>query len=299
VESLATINGIVNVDKPAGMTSHDVVGRMRRIAGTKRVGHTGTLDPMATGVLVVCLGVATRLADFLADQGKVYVAGFALGAATSTEDSTGELVGSADASHITDQIVRTALTAFEGRIDQIPPMVSAVHHDGKRLYELARQGITVERRARTIVVNSIQLIDFKPGVLATGTMEIACGKGAYVRTICADLGAALGVGGHMNSLRRMAVGRFTAKTAVSLETLAETGVDSYLVSPSDAMDFLPAHITTEAEAEDIGHGRAIAARGLGEPGKWIRVVDSAGTLIAMGMVSDDAATIQPSKVLRG
>jgi tRNA pseudouridine55 synthase len=296
-DSRYSISGVINIDKPAGITSHDVVGKVRRIAGTKRVGHAGTLDPMATGVLLVCLDSATRLADFLADRGKIYVAGFVLGSSTSTEDSTGEVTGETDASAITEDAVRTALAGFVGDIDQVPPMVSAVHHEGRRLYELARAGVTVEREARTIRIDSIELLEFTPGERARGTLRIQCGKGTYVRTICADLGAVLGVGGHMTALRRIAVGRFTADAAVSLERLAADGVQSHLIPSADALDFLPLRTASPPEVVDIGHGRPIpSADDAIPPGAWVRVVDETESLIALGIVAGNGSEIRPAKV---
>ena len=213
------MNGVLNVDKPAGMTSHDVVGRIRRLAHLKRVGHAGTLDPDATGVLLVCLGQATRLADYLADEGKAYRATVALGATTTTEDASGEVLTRADASHLTENDLAGILPQFVGDIAQTPPMVSAVHHEGKRLYELARQGITVARAARIVHIESLVLESFTPGASAQATLEIECGKGTYIRTLCADLGATLGTGGHMASLCRTRVGAFTLETAVPLGDL--------------------------------------------------------------------------------
>ncbi len=188
------MNGVLNIDKPAGMTSHDVVARVRRLAHLKRVGHAGTLDPDATGVLLVCLGAATRIADYLADEGKEYRATLALGATTTTEDASGEVLTRTDAGHLGERDLAEILPRFVGDVSQTPPMVSAVHHEGRRLYELAREGITVERAARTIHIDSIQLRDFTPGEAAVATLDIACGKGTYIRTLYADLGAVLGVG---------------------------------------------------------------------------------------------------------
>ena len=157
-----SINGILVVDKPAGMTSHDVVGKVRRAAGTKRVGHTGTLDPDATGVLVICIGPATRLAEYFVDRGKNYSAVCSLGVTTTSEDASGEILTRTSAAHITEDNVREVIPQFIGEIQQIPPMVSAVHHNGQRLYELARAGEVVEREARTIRIDSIALTNFEP-----------------------------------------------------------------------------------------------------------------------------------------
>ena len=287
------MNGILNIDKPAGMTSHDVVGRVRRIAHLKRVGHAGTLDPDATGVLLVCLGQATRLSDYLADEGKAYRAVLALGATTTTEDASGEVLTQTDAGHLTAADLAALLPSFTGDIAQIPPMVSAVHHDGKRLYELARAGITVERAARTIHVDAIDLLDFTPGPLAHARLDIACGKGTYIRTLCADLGAALGVGGHMESLRRTRVGTFTAEDATPLSDLTEENLPGLLVSPADALDKWPVHrADTDDARNDIKLGRALPSAL--PPETIARILDAGGELIALGRA--DGEHLRPFKV---
>ncbi len=287
------MNGILNIDKPAGMTSHDVVGRVRRVAHQKRVGHAGTLDPDATGVLLVCLGQATRLSDYLAAEGKAYRAVLALGQTTTTEDASGEVLTETDASGVTEADLAARLPSFIGDIAQIPPMVSAVHHEGKRLYELARAGITVGRTARTIRIDGIQLLDFTPGVLARATLDIACGKGTYIRTLCADLGAALGVGGHMQSLRRIQVGAFTADAATALAALTEENLPGLLVSSSSALDHWPAQSASTDEAQnDIKAGRAL--RSDLPPGTVARILDASGELIALGRA--DGEHLRPFKV---
>ncbi len=287
------MNGILNIDKPAGMTSHDVVGRVRRIAHLKRVGHAGTLDPDATGVLLVCLGQATRLSDYLADEGKEYKAVLALGQTTTTEDASGEVLTEADASHVTEADLAALLPRFTGDIAQIPPMVSAVHHEGKRLYELARAGVTVERAARTIRIDAIELVDFTPGARTSATLDITCGKGTYIRTLCADLGAALGVGGHMAGLRRTRVGAFTADAAMPLGELTEENLPGLLVSSADALARWPAQeAATDAAWSDIKSGRALPS-GL-PPGTVARILDARGDLIALGRA--DGEHLRPFKV---
>lgn len=287
------MNGILNIDKPAGMTSHDVVGRVRRLAHQKRVGHAGTLDPDATGVLLVCLGQATRLSDYLAAEGKRYRAVLALGQTTTSEDASGEVLTEADASHVTENDLSALLPRFTGDVQQIPPMVSAVHHEGKRLYELARAGITVERMARTIRIDGITLLDFTPGVLALATLDIACGKGTYIRTLCADLGAALGVGGHMQSLRRTQVGAFTADAAMPLDALTEENLPKLLVSSASALGAWSAH---HADTEDawsaVKAGRSLPSRL--PPGTEARILDETGELIALGRA--DGEWLRPFKV---
>ena len=287
------LNGVLNIDKPAGMTSHDVVGRVRRVAHLKRVGHAGTLDPDATGVLLVCLGQATRLSDYLADEGKEYRATLALGVTTTTEDASGEALTRADAQHITESDLAAMLPRFLGNISQIPPMVSAVHHEGKRLYQLAREGITVERAARTIRIDSLRLLDFTPGEVAYATLDVACGKGTYIRTLCADIGAALGVGGHMASLRRTRVGAFGVETATPLAELTEENLPDLLVSPANALDRLPTHrAETEADEEAIRHGRSLPSHL--PPETVAKILDAQGALLALGRA--DGEHLHPFKV---
>jgi len=286
------ISGVLNIHKPAGMTSHDVVGWVRRAAHQKRVGHAGTLDPDATGVLLVCLGAATRLSDYLADEGKEYRAVLSLGAATTTEDAGGDVLTETDASHLAVSDLQNVLPRFVGTILQTPPMVSAVHHQGQRLYALARQGIVVERKARPVQIDALALLDWTPGVRASATLGVACGKGTYIRTLCADIGALLGVGGHMAALERTRVGRFTLADAVVLDALTPDVLPNLLVSPADALGALPAQSTDESARNDILHGRAIPASVGDIP--VVKVLDQSGHLIALARAAQGA--LHPFKV---
>lgn len=287
------MNGILNIDKPAGMTSHDVVARVRRLGRLKRVGHAGTLDPDATGVLVVCLGQSTRLADLLTEEGKEYRAELVFGMTTTTEDASGEILTETDASGVTEQALRELLPQFEGLIAQTPPMVSAVYHQGRRLYELAREGVTVERAARPVRVDRLMLCDFVPGPRAKAILEVACGKGTYIRTLCHDLGAALGVGGHMTSLRRTRVGAFKADEAVPLDVLTPENLSRSLVAPAAALAHLPAQsVQDDAQQADIQQGRSLPTTLLDGPA--VRVLDAAGELIALARA--DAGSLRPFKV---
>jgi len=255
-------DGILNIDKPAGMTSHDVVAKVRRTLRMKRVGHAGTLDPDATGVLVVAVGSATRLLPYLPVEPKEYVARIVFGLATTTEDASGQPIAEADASSLTESVLRDALPRFRGEIDQVPPMVSALHHEGKRLYELARQGIVVEREPRRVMIHDLRLSDFLPGVRAEATLRVRCGGGTYIRTLCVDLGAAVGLPAHMGTLRREAVGRFHRQDAITLE--AFTGSDSperaaaHILPAEQALDF-PAVAISDDDARQITRGQAITA----------------------------------------
>ena len=206
------LNGVLVVDKDAGMTSHDVVGVVRKLFRTKRVGHTGTLDPDATGVLVLCLGNATRLAEYLSASRKHYVAEVVFGIETDTQDASGTILAEQDGSGLDADSVRGLLGAFRGTILQIPPMVSARHHEGKRLYDLARQGITVEREARPVQIDLLEMTAFAPGRHPVATLEITCSTGTYIRSLAADIGTAAATGGMMRSLRRTWVGESVGST---------------------------------------------------------------------------------------
>jgi tRNA pseudouridine55 synthase len=249
------MDGVLNLDKPAGMTSHDVVARVRRALKTKRAGHAGTLDPDATGVLVVAVGQATRLLPHLPTEPKEYVARILFGVATTTEDASGTPTAEADASALTEEAIHAVLARFHGEISQIPPMVSAVHHEGKRLYELARQGVTVEREARTVHIHAVRLSDFTPGAQAEATLHVVCGGGTYIRTLCADLGAALGLPAHMKTLVRNAVGPYRREDALSLDELAEQGAEA-LLPMERALDLPVVAVGDEANAL-LGNGMPV------------------------------------------
>ncbi|MGO8672794.1 MAG: tRNA pseudouridine(55) synthase TruB [Capsulimonadaceae bacterium] len=292
------MNGILNIDKPAGMTSHDVVARVRRIAHEKRVGHAGTLDPDATGVLVVALGSATRIVDLVTEAGKRYWCTLALGIETDTEDSSGTVIGIVNAERVSHMAVEKVLSDFVGDILQVPPMVSAVHHEGKRLYELAREGVTVDRPARPVRIDSIDLLDFAPGRVARAVLEVACGKGTYIRTLCADIGRALGTGGHMESLRRTAVGAFDIESAVPLDALTPANIASHLMRAVDALSSMPIVTAGGTDAADLSHGRAIpAALDEAFDGQVVAIVDGGGELLALA--HPDAGLLRPFKVFAG
>jgi tRNA pseudouridine55 synthase len=244
------------------MTSHDVVGRVRRVLKTKRVGHAGTLDPDATGVLVVAVGIATRLLPFLPTEPKEYVARIAFGTATDTEDASGRIVREGDASTLTESALLAVLPRFIGDIDQIPPMVSAVHHEGKRLYELAREGVTVERAARRVTIHGIRAGDFVGGDRAEATLHVSCGGGTYIRTLCADIGEALGFPAHMKTLRRDRVGSFHRADALPLEEMlqstSETIVQDWLLPIERALD-LPTVAISDTEAIRVSRGQSVDA----------------------------------------
>lgn len=211
------LNGIINVYKEAGFTSHDVVAKMRGICGQKKIGHTGTLDPEATGVLPVCLGNGTKLCDMLADRNKEYIAGLLLGVSTDTQDITGQILAQKKVT-CTEEQVREAILSFQGDYLQVPPMYSALKVNGKKLYELARAGKEVERQARPVTILEIEILEME---LPRVTMRVKCSKGTYIRTLCDDIGAKLGCGGTMESLKRTRVGEFGIAQALTLGQLQE------------------------------------------------------------------------------
>jgi tRNA pseudouridine55 synthase len=248
-------SGLVVVDKQAGMTSHDVVARVRRLAGTRKVGHAGTLDPMATGVLVLGLNRATRLLGHLTLTDKRYAATIRLGVSTTTDDAEGEVVATASTGALTDEAVRQALEAFVGEIDQVPSAVSAIKIAGKRAYARVRDGEVVELPARRVTVHSLGVVSTSLGDAAEVDIEVHCSSGTYIRAIARDLGEALGVGGHLTALRRTAVGPFGIDSARTLDQLAE----SFAMTPiSEAVRaWFPVHDVDDADAAAVRVGRPL------------------------------------------
>ncbi len=294
------MNGVVVVNKPGGCTSHDVVAKLRKIYGTKRVGHIGTLDPLATGVLVVCLGQATRIVEYLAADRKEYVAGVAFGVTTDSEDATGRVQTETDATALTEQAVLDVLPRFRGPIQQTPPMVSAVHHEGRRLYELAREGVEVERKPRSVEIHRLEMTNFQPGRRAKATLRVECSTGTYIRTLAANIGAALGVGGIMESLLRTRVGPFTIDETFTLEQLAErcdarTLAETLQSIPAALADW-PRAILDEAEVERIRRGQAVGAQSERE-GATVLLLDLSGH--AVGLARNAGGLLAPFKVLQG
>jgi len=283
-----SIDGLAVVDKPAGCTSHDVVGRCRRIFGQRKVGHGGTLDPDATGVLLVGLGRATRLLRYLSALPKSYEGEVVLGAATSTLDDSGEVLERFDMSSVTLAAVQAAATGFVGAIDQIPPMVSAVQIGGRRLHELARAGIEVDRPSRRVTVARYDVSPgAEPGVFR---IEVDCSSGTYVRALAADVGTALGGGAHLRRLRRTAVGQFTVSGATALDDLAEGDVRP----PAAAVGHLsPVSVGAEV-AEAVSYGKVLDVDWSGT-GPWA-VLDRDGRLLAVYQRTADGRT-KPSVVL--
>lgn len=255
------MNGVVVVDKPAGMTSHDVVDACRRRLGVRRIGHAGTLDPPATGVLVLGVGRAARLLRFLEASDKEYESEIVLGAQTTTDDATGGVITERDASGVTAAALGLALERFVGEIEQLPPAVSAIKVGGEALYRKARRGEAVEAVPRRVRIHELRLEGFDPGERARVRVWLRCSKGTYVRAIARDLGAALGVGGHVASLRRTAVGPFRASEAVALEAV-EAGA---LRPMADAVSGYPQRRLSAEEAAAVARGRRLPPAGIDGP----------------------------------
>lgn len=255
------ISGFIIIDKPAGITSHDVVSRVRRILGTKKVGHTGTLDPFATGVLPVAVNEGTKAIPFLDEGSKCYEALLHLGVVTDTLDMTGTILSKSDYSGITVEQFSACFSKFTGAITQIPPMYSAIKQGGQPLYKLARKGLEVERKARDVQINSIALLSFDPPHVA---ISVICSRGTYIRTLADDIGCALGCGAALQELRRRASGSFLIENAVTLKTLEEMAgegrVTELCLSPSAALAHLPDIPLTDAGAMGLTFGRAPAFR---------------------------------------
>ena len=254
--------GIVVVDKPAGMTSHDVVGRCRRIFSTRRVGHAGTLDPMATDVLVIGIDRATKILGLLTGAAKSYAATIRLGQSTSTEDAEGELLQTVSVEHVSDGAIAAAITGLRGDISQVPSAVSAIKINGRRAYRLARAGQAVELQARPVRIDRFELLAVRShDELIDLDVEVDCSSGTYIRALARDLGDALGVGGHLTFLRRTRVGRFGLDQAVSLDDLAERPRLSLSLDEACLLMFPRRELTAE-ESEATSHGRSLAPAGI-------------------------------------
>jgi tRNA pseudouridine55 synthase len=282
------MNGVLVIDKPGGLTSFDVVARVRRALGERRVGHTGTLDPMATGVLPICIGEATKLVPFLMGGDKEYEAEALLGVTTDSLDATGRVTAETNASHVSRDDVEHAIQGFVGTIQQRPPMHSAVRVDGQRLYKLAHRGLEVEREPRPVVVHTMRVLSYEAPRLR---FHVRCGKGTYVRSLAADLGAALGVGAHLTALRRTRVGAFTLDHAVALDTL---GPASPLTAPAEA---LADHATVPLDVEqtrDVRAGKLRTVATLRAPegaGSHVRLLGPDGALVAVAETHDGQLTL--------
>lgn len=277
-------NGIIIIDKPQGWTSMDVCAKLRGMFHEKRVGHAGTLDPMATGVLPVFIGRATRAVEFAAGSDKEYIAGLKLGVVTNTQDTTGEVLEQRPVAAGREDVVRV-LSQFTGLIEQLPPMYSAIKINGKKLYELARKGQEVERKPRPVTIHALEILDQAPAQETDYLIRVACSKGTYVRTLCHDIGQALGCGGCMSSLQRVKAAGFTLADSVTLEAVQEAvdrGEGESLLLPVDCcFAGLPVLVLKTAGAEKkIRNGAALPVRDV--PDGEYRVYGMDKTFLALG-----------------
>ena len=294
----ARVHGILPLDKPPGMTSFAAVREVRRILGERRVGHGGTLDPSATGLLPICVGQATRLVDHLHQQAKRYRCTVRLGERSDTLDLEGEVVPGGDASHLDAAAVAAALAAFVGEIEQVPPMHSAVRRDGRHLYELAREGLEVDREPRPVVVHSAELLELRPGPVAEADIDVLCGKGTYMRVIAADLGEALGVGGLLGRLVRTAYGDMRVEDAVTLDSLALLEDPASALLPLEvAVAHLPRVDLVPQLTTQVRRGQSVWVPRLPEPRPQgpCRVHGPHGELVAMGELQ--GGLLRPVKVI--
>ena len=300
-------DGILVIDKPADWTSHDVVAKVRKLMRTRRVGHTGTLDPFATGVLVVCLNRATRLAQFLTGDDKEYLATVRFGYATDTGDLTGNATGPVtDARHLTAEMIEAMLAPLRGRIRQIPPMYSAKKVGGVKLYEMARRGEEIERAAIEVEIKKLELtngalLQAEDAGCADFNLRVVCSSGTYIRALAEDIGRALGIGAHLTQLRRTRAGRCDLSRAVTLERLAELAeagrTEAALISMTEALAMPEVRLNAE-EAARVAHGNTVR-RAVDYPAGTLLQLTDGQQLLAVAEYRADSRTLQPRVVLTG
>lgn len=288
------MNGIINVCKNTGQSSFDVVAKIRRYAKEKKVGHTGTLDPEASGVLPVCLGKATKIIEYIMENKKVYRVTFKLGVITTTYDLEGEVIKENSIENVKEEDIINTIGEFKGEIEQVPPMYSALKKDGVRLYELARKGIEVEREARKITINSIENIEIN---LPYVTMDVSCSKGTYIRSLCYDIGEKLKVGATMTALVRIANGEFKIEDSVNIKDLNEENIEEYILTLEDALVDFP-----KFEVDDnfkkllingvcVGNNKIYRGKKL-EVEKLYRVYDEKNNLLGLGKRTEKGFKIE-------
>ncbi|MFC4077877.1 tRNA pseudouridine(55) synthase TruB [Salinithrix halophila] len=298
------LHGVIPVRKAPGMTSHDVVSRLRRLAGQKRVGHTGTLDPDVEGVLPVCLGQATRIAEYIQQMPKRYLGTLVLGVSTDTQDASGQLIAQVAKVECSPEEVDAAFARFTGEIEQVPPMYSAVKVGGRRLYDLAREGKEVERKPRRAIIHSLVRTGFEEGPHPRVNFDVRCSKGTYIRTLCADIGDSLGVPAHMSHLTRVESGPFTLEDSVSLEELeaiaARGNWEDVMAAPGDTLVHFPALLLPDEDYDALMNGGSVEweeAFSLLPGGRLLRVYTEDGRFCGLYRQVDER-TAHPEKVFR-
>lgn len=287
------VSGILLLDKPLGLSSNRALQRAKRLYNAAKAGHTGSLDPLATGVLPLCFGEATKFSQYLLDASKAYDTTVCLGAATDTGDAEGEVLAESDASSLQESALEQALEAFRGDIAQLPPMYSAIKRDGQPLYKLARQGVEVERQPRDVTVYSLACLAFRPGVRAEVDLRIHCSKGTYIRSIAMDLGETLGLGGHVTALRRTAVGPFTLDGCVTLDSLQVlrdndefAAMDALLRPADEALAHLPLLQLPQSSGFYLRQGQPVLVPNAPCDG-MVRVALETGEFLGLGEILDD------------
>ena len=296
------INGIINIYKEAGFTSHDVVAKLRGIVKQKKIGHTGTLDPDAVGVLPVCFGNATKLCDMLTDKSKEYRACMLLGETSDTQDASGTILSRTQV-NVSEEEVRDAVMSFLGEYDQIPPMYSALKVNGKKLYELARQGVEIERKPRRVEIHHIKIEEIN---LPRVTFSVGCSKGTYIRTLCADIGDRLGCGALMETLQRTRVGNFHIEQALKLsqieELVRENRLEEYVIAPDavfeeyESLTVMPEFDKVLLNGNKLYLKQVRAVRKRFEDGEWTRVYASNGTFTGVYTYCEQEHCFKPYKM---
>lgn len=289
------MDGLLLIDKPAGMTSHDVVARLRRLARTRKIGHTGTLDPDATGLLPLTIGACTKLAQYLILDAKAYSFTARFGAATTTDDAAGEVIATGPTDHLSAEVIEAALAPFRGDIMQRPPRFSAIRVDGRRAYDMAREGVDFELDARPVRVDTLRLDSFAS---PDAEMFMACGSGTYVRSIVRDLGQSLGTAAHATRIHRVTVGSFTIDQATplaTLETLDPEQIAALLLTPAQMVASLPSRTLTPDEVAAVRQGKALSPQHVYAPDTQLALLDTTGALIAIAEATDTA--VRPRRVL--
>jgi tRNA pseudouridine55 synthase len=281
-------SGILLVDKPGGITSHGVVARTRKLAGTRKVGHAGTLDPMATGLLLLGLNSSTRLLTFVVGLDKEYFATIRLGASTSTDDAEGDVVTSTDASQISAEQIEAGIAPLRGEIEQVPSSVSAIKVDGKRAYALVREGETVELKSRRVTISAFEVLDIRlDGTFTDVDVRVECSSGTYIRALARDLGETLGVGGHLTALRRTRIGPFSVLDAATLDDLDP--VTQLRTPTSTAAALFPVYDASEQDVIDLVHGKRIEVPALVGTEGPIAAVSPTGSLVGLFEMRGDRA----------
>lgn len=293
------MNGLLILNKPEGMTSREAVNGVQKLIRPVKVGHAGTLDPLATGVLVLCLGKATRLIQYVQDRSKTYVGTFELGVTSTTCDREGEFTRSENLPPISADDLNSLLPQFLGDIEQVPPRFSAVHVNGQRAYQLARQNEDFELEARSVHIESLELVDWS---FPRFSLKIICGTGTYIRSLGRDIGTQLGCGAYMTDLNRTAIGEFRLENAISTEELSLDAIERHLVPPGEAVRHLPRAIANSRQYEDVLNGKRFDPEVLGvssvavEDNRPVAVYDETDRLVCLAEVLPDSTKLQPRHV---